>query len=376
MNTNSETNTNTNSLMGNIGSALSGLKENLSSGLESAKQGVSGLANSASQYADSASEYANSAKNAISEQTSRLGLQTPSINTNNGPGSSSIIPANLAGSTLLNFSLSNYANMSSEFLESNSLVAKIAFLLLVVFMFFVLLRLISGLISYFMNSSNFNPTKLIDGMINANEAQEFQQSPAVPANKTIYRSSNESAGIEFSWSTYLFIRDLDTSNSLKHVFHKGNYNIDSTTGVNSPNNAPGLYIKSDTTTKTVSLQVIMSTYQTISETITVPNIPLNKWINVVIRCQNLKMDVYVNGLIAQSYQLTNVPKQNYGSVYVAQNGGFPGFISNLFYYNYALTISEIQRLNNYGPKLVMTTSSTSQNLIKPDYLSLKWYTNQ
>lgn len=374
---NTNSNSNSSSLFDNVGSALSGFKDNLSRGLETAKESASQLANTATDYANTATDYANTAKNAISEQTNKLGF-TPSINTNNGPSSSSIIPPNLAGSTLMNFSLNNYANMSNEFLESNSLVAKLAFLLLVVFTFFVLLRLISGLISYFMNSSNFNPTKLIDGMINASEPHEFKQSPAITGNKTIYRSDNERSGIEFSWSVYLFINDsLDTNR--KHVFHKGNNNIGAD-GLNKPNNAPGLYIKRTGSQQNpgdqINLQVFMSTYSTIDETIIIPNIPLNKWINVVIRCQNLKVDVYINGLIAQSYQLTNVPKQNYDSVYVAQNNGFPGFISNLFYYNYGLTISEIQRLNNYGPKLEMTTNSVSQTIPTPDYLSLKWYTNQ
>ena len=367
-----------------VGSMFSGLGDTFKTATSGLTEQFNNIAGSATQGLNSATQGLNDLKTKVSGITSSvtndisnsLG-QPSSINTNFN--STSAIPANLAGSTLRNFSLSNYANMSSEFLESNSLVAKLAFLLLVVFTFFVLLRLISGLISYFMNSSNFNPTKLIDGMSNANEPREFPQSPSDPGNKTIYRSSNEAQGIEFTWSTYLFIKDLPSGKNAFHVFHKGNNNIDSTTGINSPNNGPGLYIIPPTavagTNSTVSLKVLMSTYNSIGESIVVPNVPLNKWINVVIRCQNLKIDVYINGLIAQSYQLTSVPKQNYDTVHVASNGGFPGFISNLFYYSYALTISEIQRLNNYGPSLKMTTNAISQDKPNADYLSLRWYTN-
>ena len=117
----------------------------------------------------------------------------------------------------------------------------------------------------------------------------------------------------------------------------------------------------------------MNTYSSITEEINVPNIPRNKWLNVIIRCQNTKIDVYINGLIAQSYQLNAVPKQNYGSVHVAANGGFPGFISNLFYYKYALSISEIQRLNNYGPNLNLIQGSGKYENTTADYLSLRWY---
>lgn len=271
---------------------------------------------------------------------------------------------NTGSAPFMDFSLSKYTDFTNEFLESNSLVAKAAFLLLVVFVFFMLLKLISGFMVYFFNRANENPTKLLDGMINANEAFVFKQSTKDLSNKTIYRSVNEDKGIEFSWSVYLFIQDLnDSSKNTYHVFNKGDQS-------GNVNNAPGLYIDNSTN----SLKVKMNTFSTIDETITVSNIPRNKWINVVIRCQSRKIDVYVNGLIAQSLELSSVPKQNYGNVFVAQNGGFSGFISNLWYYNYALSIGEIQRLNNYGPSLkLMHNTGKYDNKYPEDYLSLRWY---
>jgi len=310
--------------------------------------------------------------NGITDGIKSLGDSAKSLfgsNTAASTTGSSVSSSNTTGSSpFSSFSPSNYLSGSSEFLESNSLVAKMAFLLMVVFAFFVLLKLFSGMISYFTDKSNFAPTKLIDGMINASEYQEFKQEPSDPKSKTIYRSDNEKDGIEFTWSVYLFIRDLDKGTRNYHVFHKGNFNI-LENGLNSPNNAPGLYIDG----KDNSFKIIMNTFKSINEEIKVPNIPRNKWLNVIIRCQNTKLDVYVNGLIAQSYQLNSVPKQNYGNVHVAGNGGFPGFISNLSYYNYALSISEIQRLNNYGPNLKLTQASGKYEVTEPDYLSLRWY---
>ena len=65
-----------------------------------------------------------------------------------------------------------------------------------------------------------------------------------------------------------------------------------------------------------------------------------------------------------------VVKQNYGSVYVAQNGGFQGNISNLWYFNYALGTSEIQRIANQGPNLTFKGKAQNNDT---DYLSLRWY---
>jgi hypothetical protein len=337
-----------------------------------------------SNVANTVSDTLTSATNTLSEATANASSSINSALSNiggpAGPGAAPAAPelgatssSALPGSPFANFSLSKYTDASTEFLESNSLVAKLSFLLLVVFVFFVLLKLITALMTYFLTKSNINPTKLIDGMVNANQALEFKQSPADPNNKTIYRSDNKITGIEFTWSTYLFIRDIESSThtDLYHIFHKGNNDIDDKiTGLNSPNNSPGLYIdKSEN-----SLKVLMSTFTSITETITVPNIPRNKWINVIIRCQNRKIDVYINGLIAKSYELTAVPKQNYGNVYVAQNQGFPGYISNLWYYNYALSIGEIQRLNFFGPSTeAANISGRFDKKMDPDYLSLRWY---
>ena len=127
-----------------------------------------------------------------------------------------------------------------------------------------------------------------------------------------------------------------------HIFHKGNdainYGPDGNVGVNFPNNAPGLYIAPNKN----ALVVMMNSFNKINEEIIIPDIPLNKWVNVIIRCQNTTLDVYINGTIARSINLIGVPKQNYGDVYVAMNGGFNGNISNLWYYNYALGTSKIQ----------------------------------
>ena len=55
-----------------------------------------------------------------------------------------------------------------DFMNSNSLVAKFSFILLVIFIFIILLKLSIGLLSYFFSSVNNNPL-LIDGMVDAKQ---------------------------------------------------------------------------------------------------------------------------------------------------------------------------------------------------------------
>jgi hypothetical protein len=269
-----------------------------------------------------------------------------------------------------NFSSNKYVNASKEFLESNSLIAKISFLLLVILLFIILLKIGLSLLAWILSPSD--KILLLNGMIDASQLVTFTQDPNNSTSYTINRSNNENDGIEFTWSVWLFIKETGPISTYQNVFHKGNYSFQSN-GMNQPNNAPGLYINPDTNTSK-KLTVVMNTFDKINEQLVIENIPLNKWFNVIIRVQNRVLDVYINGMIANSMKLYSVVKQNFGNVYVAANGGFNGFISNLSYYDYSLGILSIQNIVSNGPNTNMASQSLSSgsNLFT-DYLSLRWF---
>jgi len=259
----------------------------------------------------------------------------------------------------------------SDFMNSNSLVAKISFLLLAIFVFVIVLQL-SITFLVWLGTPGGSP-HLIDGMIDAKQMMIIPQDPNSEGAKTVMRSTNTPDGIEFTWSVWIFIDDLQYKNGqYRHIFHKGNNDFSSGSqqelGLNFPNNAPGLYISPNSN----ELTVVMNTFDVINQEIRIPDIPLNKWMNVMIRCKNTTLDIYINGTITKSNKLIGVPKQNYGDVYVAANGGFSGYISNLWYYNYALGTNEIQRIIKKGPNRE-TIGSDSMNSDNASYLSLRWF---
>jgi Concanavalin A-like lectin/glucanases superfamily len=321
----------------------------------------SGLGSSLSRYNPFSSQYNNSS--GLGSSLSRL---NPFSSQNNG----SFSQYNPYSNTGYGNSSFFGANGSQNFMQSNSLISNFAFLLLVIFVFVILLRIGISLLVYFMKP-NDSP-HLIDGMVVGNQMIIFNQDPSNNGSKTIYRSINANDGIEFTWSTWVFINSIDTTSTdqtpkYKHIFSKGNYTFGDN-GMMDPNNAPGLYIAPNTN----SLVVVMNTYDVINEEITIPNIPINKWVNVIIRVQNTTLDVYINGTIARSVDLLGVPKQNYGSVYVCANGGFNGYVSNLWYYNYALGTSAIQNLITIGPNTNMIGSNGISDTLF-NYLSLRWF---
>lgn len=266
-------------------------------------------------------------------------------------------------------------NRFLNFQDSNSAIMNFAFVIMVIIVFFVLLQLSITLLSKFMNSQNSSPY-LINGMIEGKTMIEIEQDPNDSNSITLLRSSNENDGVEFSYSTWLFIDDLEyNKGQFRHIFHKGDSDInhdDDTigAGLSYPNNAPGLYLAPYKN----NLVVVMNTFQNVTERIVIQNITLNKWINVIIRCENRTVDVYINGSIARRHILSGLPRQNYGNVFVCMNGGFSGNLSNLRYYNYALGTREIERIIFWGPN---TSLSASSNLDRTNanYLSFKWYTS-
>lgn len=264
-------------------------------------------------------------------------------------------------------------NTESSFMNSNSNISKFMFFFMVFIGFLILLRLGITALSYFFKPNN--KPHLIDGMVDGTQLIVFPQYITEPGAVPIFRSVNASDGIEFTWSVWVYIESIDTSasksNTYKHIFSKGNNNL-TNDGLVFPNNAPGLYLAPNTN----KLIIMMNTYNTINEEIEIPDVPMNKWVNVIISCVNQTLNVYVNGALIRSVTLSGVPKQNYGNVFVGLNGGFDGNLSNLWYWNYAITNSEIQTIASNGPNLTVLGGGGGGMTDKTaNYLSLRWYLN-
>lgn len=259
---------------------------------------------------------------------------------------------------------------TKEFLESNSIVAKVAFIILVVILFVFLLRLGTGFINWLYAPSS--SPKVVSGVVDGASNMRIRQDPRKNGSVPLLRSVNENDGIEFTYSVWINIKDLDTSGQkYRHIFHKGNPNFQGKSsdeeGISLYNNAPGLYIHPNRN----DLVIVMNTFNNVTERITISDIPLNKWINVIVRVEGQNVDVYVNGTIVVRHVLGGVPRQNYDDLYVGYNGGFNGRISDLWYHNYALNTSEILNIVRAGPDL----TANAQDNPSPPYFSLRWYYN-
>lgn len=264
-------------------------------------------------------------------------------------------------------------NLATAFLESPSIIVKAMFLIVVLVVFTILFRVGIFILSYTFEVDK-TPT-LIDGLKKGKTSFVITQDPSQKNSIPVIRSKNERDGLEFTWSVWLLIDDIHyLKGQYRHIFHKGNNKFQMSDGeelakkgLNYPNNAPGLYIAPNTN----DLVVVMNTFSNVSEQVPIKNIPLNKWFNIMIRCEGNNLDVYMNGLVVVRRKLADVPKQNYGNVYTSQNGGFSGYLSDLKYFNHAVHISDVNKIMRNGPN--MKTDEDSMTKSYPPYLSFRWF---
>lgn len=85
------------------------------------------------------------------------------------------------------------------------------------------------------------------------------------------------------------------------------------------------------------------------ESIEIPNIPIQKWINIVVLLKLRNLDVFINGKLEANRFLHNVPLYGKHKLIVNPKKGFDGFISKLVYYDQALKYPTIKEIFQKGP---------------------------
>jgi hypothetical protein len=228
-----------------------------------------------------------------------------------------------------------------------------------------------------------------------------RQDPKQSTSKTLVFSENQLTGIEFSYSTFLYISDdtIGDTAGWRTVFYKGYESRP------FPLQGPGVFVSGtvnqDNDNVGPVLRVVMNSYDKWFNKVDVNNIPFNKWFHLAIVLRKNNLEVYVNGNMANRLSFAGtLPYQNYQSLNIfptvttsstefqstssESKRGIPvndsfvvlgkasGYISNLFYFSYALTYSEIQGLLAMGP----SNQFSSENMDRPPYLIDSWWTSR
>jgi hypothetical protein len=89
--------------------------------------------------------------------------------------------------------------------------------------------------------------------------------------------------------------------------------------------------------------------KTIVHTCSVANIPIQKWVNLVLSVYGRTMDLYVDGKLVRTCLLPGVASVNNNSnIYVTPRGGFDGWTSKLQYYPNSLNPQQVWNIYTQG----------------------------
>ena len=135
----------------------------------------------------------------------------------------------------------------------------------------------------------------------------------------------------------------------------GTHNITDITGVmdESPSNLMKLATAAAPSNMTVTTKESFATDTTkasISVGIcSVDELPLQRWVHVVVSVYNNIVDIYIDGKLSSSCVLKGFPLASTSDLRIVPEGGFSGSIANVVSVNSALNPSEVQKLYNDGP---------------------------
>ena len=289
--------------------------------------------------------------------------------------------------SLNEFSNKSIVNASSEFLDSNSLLAKFSFIILVVIIFMVVLKIMMSILGYFLSPSR--SPYIVKGSLSGNDRIIIHQDPSKDESVPIFKSNDRHRGLEYTWSVWLFLNTTSNTTNVRNVFVKGDENFDTSYNLM---NGPGMYLESKDISGSATNEYVMhiamdhiggegiisGSSDNGRDIVEVDSIPIQKWVHVAIRMQNTVLDVYVNGTIAKRHNMEFAPKQNFNDVVVCGNGGFDGKLSNLRYYSYALNVFEINNVVMWGPNTTPSELSIDSKAKSGtySYLSNMWYSDK
>jgi hypothetical protein len=89
--------------------------------------------------------------------------------------------------------------------------------------------------------------------------------------------------------------------------------------------------------------------KTVVHTCSIANVPIQKWVNLVISVYGRTMDLYIDGKLVRTCLLPGVASiNNNANIYVTPAGGFDGWTSKLQYYPNSINPQQVWNIYTQG----------------------------
>ena len=115
---------------------------------------------------------------------------------------------------------------------------------------------------------------------------------------------------------------------------------------------------------------------TVVHTCSVANVPIQKWVNLIVSVYGRSMDIYIDGKLVRTCLLPGVASvNNDANIYVTPSGGFDGWTAKLQYYPDALNPQQawniytqgysnwLSSLNSYQVQLSLVENGKTQSSV-------------
>ena len=203
--------------------------------------------------------------------------------------------------------------------------------------------------------------------------QSGQTSSTIDATSLATNGSNTPSS-NFAYSVWFYINDWNYRyGEPKVVF--GRMGAPSSTGggsipgVNGLDPCPAVVLGAVENNISVSLGCYPGVDQeptttggtTVVHTCTVSNVPIQKWVNLIISVYGRTMDLYIDGKLVRTCLLPGVASvNNNANIYVTPAGGFDGWTSKLQYYPDSLNPQQAWNIYTQGYSNWMSMFSSYQ----------------
>lgn len=167
---------------------------------------------------------------------------------------------------------------------------------------------------------------------------------------------------ENTWTNYRY-------GQWKNVFYRGDPMKVEDGSVNKMLQFPGVWLAP----KLNNLSVVFNNGADsgMMERLEIENIPMNEWLCLTILVEGYSVGVYINGKLENTILINQVYPENIQekNIFIGvdnllndcvkdcptgTNGGFPGFIGEMIYYPYVLSLSDIQQSYSFYKRIVDT----------------------
>lgn len=195
------------------------------------------------------------------------------------------------------------------------------------------------------------------GAHNAKKVYEFRRNPNSLGTKYVpAKYFDPASNTSFTLSFWFYLNalpegtaTLNGDDSISHILHKGEP-LDEATDILETRQSPGFWFSPGINTITVLISTIGG--GPIGEGIKLEDVPINKWTNITAVINGQTMDLYIDGMLEITKTFFNKIRPTNGKLFITNNGGFPGQVAYVQYYNKPLTPTKVKESYEHYKKSI------------------------